>query len=97
MEGLGGGIAELRPLSPGGPGGENPLLCYGSHALSKVQEENRSCARDQVVIARPPVPTPPRRYRRSLVSGRFAVSINVICVGIRSSLPKRRYRVVAYV
>jgi hypothetical protein len=35
------------------------------------------------------------RYRRSLVSkGRFTISINVICVGIRSSLPKRRYRVV---
>jgi hypothetical protein len=26
--------------------------------------------------------------------GRFAISINVICVGIRSGLPKRRYRVV---
>jgi hypothetical protein len=48
-----------------------------------------------VVIARPPVLTPPWRYRRSLVSkGRFTTSINVICVGIRSSLPKRRYRVV---
>ena len=47
-----------------------------------------------VVIARPPVLTPPWRYRRSLVSkGRFAICINVICVGIRSSLPKRRYRV----
>ena len=34
------------------------------------------------------------RYRRSLVSkGRFTIFINVICVGIRSSLPKRRYRV----
>jgi hypothetical protein len=38
---------------------------------------------------------PPWRYRRSLVSkGRFTTSINVICVGIRSSLSKRRYRVV---
>jgi hypothetical protein len=26
--------------------------------------------------------------------GRFAISINVICVGIRSGLPKRQYRVV---
>jgi hypothetical protein len=35
------------------------------------------------------------RYRLSLVSkGRFTTSINVICVGIRSSLSKRRYRVV---
>jgi hypothetical protein len=35
------------------------------------------------------------RYRRSLVSkGRFTTSINVICVGIRSGLSKRRYRVV---
>jgi hypothetical protein len=66
-----------------------------TQALSDVQEESLSCARDQVVIARPPVLTPPWRYRRSLVSkGRFAISINVICVGIRSGLPKRRYRVV---
>jgi hypothetical protein len=35
------------------------------------------------------------RYRRPLVSkGRFTIFINVICVGTRSSLPKRRYRVV---
>jgi hypothetical protein len=55
------------------------------------------CARDQVVIARPPVltDTPMARYRRSLVSkGRFTISSNVICVGTRSSLPKRRHRVV---
>jgi hypothetical protein len=47
--------------------------------------------RDQVVIARPPVLTPPWCYRRSLVSkGRFAaMPINAICVGICSSLPKR--------
>jgi hypothetical protein len=64
-------------------------------ALSSVEEETHSCARGQVVIARPPVPTPSRRYRRSLVSkGCFAVPINVICVGIRSVLPKMRYRVV---
>jgi hypothetical protein len=79
----------LRPLSPGGAGGgAKPLLCHNPQALSNAQEENLSCARDQVV-------TPPWRYRRSLVSkGRFAISINVICVGICSSLPKRRYRVV---
>jgi hypothetical protein len=66
----------------------------GAEGLA-VQEENHSCARGQVVIARPPVLTPPWRYRRSVVSkGRFAIFINVICVGIRSSLPKRRYRVV---
>jgi hypothetical protein len=76
-------------------GGEKPLLCCGSQALSNVQEETHSSARDQVIIAKPPAPTPSRRYRRSLVSkGCFVVSINVICVGIRSSLPKRRYRVV---
>jgi hypothetical protein len=81
---------------PGGPGGAKPLL-FTTHKQCQidVQEENLSCARDQVVIARPPVLTPPWRYRRSLVSkGRFAISINVICVGIRSGLPKRRYRVV---
>jgi hypothetical protein len=55
----------------------------------------RSCARDQVVVARPLVLTPPWRYRRSLVSkGRFTTSINVIYVRTRSSLSKRRYRVV---
>jgi hypothetical protein len=36
-EGLVAGVAELRaPLSPGGPGGEKPLLCHGSQALSNV-------------------------------------------------------------
>jgi hypothetical protein len=93
-EGL-AGVAELCRLFPGGAGGEKPLLCHNPPALLAVQEENHSCARDQVVIARPPVLTPPRRYRRSLVSkGRFTAPINVICVVIRSSLPKRRYRVV---
>jgi hypothetical protein len=77
-------------------GGRSKAVAFHNpQALSNVQEENLSCARDQVVIARPPVLTPPWRYRRSLVSkGRFAISINVICVGIRSSPPKRRYRVV---
>jgi hypothetical protein len=89
------GIAELRRLFPGGLEGEKPLLCHNPQALSNVQEENHSCARDQVVIARPPVLALSRRYRRSLMSkGRFTISINVICVGIRSSFPKRRYRVV---
>jgi hypothetical protein len=86
------------PPRGGGAGGEKPLLYHNSQApLSIVQEEAHSCARDQVVIARPPVLTPPRCYRRSLVSkgkGRFTISINVICVRTRSSLPKRRYRVV---
>jgi hypothetical protein len=64
-------------------------------AMCKKEAHHLGCARDQVVIARPPVLIPQWRYRRSLVSkGRFAISINVICVGIRSSLPKRRYRVV---
>jgi hypothetical protein len=75
--------------------GNKAVGFHNPQAFSNVEEENISCARDQVVIARPPVLTPPRRYRRSLVSkGRFAIFINVICVGIRSSLPKRRYRVV---
>jgi hypothetical protein len=34
----------------------------------RCARRNLSCARDQVVIARPPVLTPPWRYRRSLVS-----------------------------
>jgi hypothetical protein len=63
--------------------------------MAVQEEESRSCARDQVVVARPPVLTPPCRYRRPLVSkGRFTIPINVICVGIRSNLSKRRYRVV---
>jgi hypothetical protein len=54
------GVVELRRLVPGGPGGETPLLCHNPQALSNVQEEeeNLSCARGQVVIARPPVLTP---------------------------------------
>jgi hypothetical protein len=68
-------------------GGTKPLLCH--NPPEDVQEETLSCARDQVVLpadsqsqARPPVLTPPWRYRRSVLSkGRFAISINVICVG----------------
>ena len=43
---------------------------YNPQALSNVQEEDLSCARDQVVIARPPAgtDTPMARYRRSLAS-----------------------------
>jgi hypothetical protein len=86
-------MAELRRLIPGGPGGEEPLLCHNSQGVSNVQEETLICARDQVIIARPPVGC--RRPHGvigalSLVSkGRFAVSINVICAGIRSGPPKR--------
>jgi hypothetical protein len=61
------GVSELRPLFPGGPGGGKPLLCHNP-GLSNVQEESLSCARDQVVIARPPVLTPPWRYRLSALS-----------------------------
>jgi hypothetical protein len=89
-------MAELRPLFPGGPGGAKPLL-FTTHKPCQMCKKKTLVVHvtHQVVIARPPVLTPPWRYRRSLVSkGRFAISINVICVGIRSSLPKRRYRVV---
>jgi hypothetical protein len=89
------------PERPGGPGAARrrkaAALPQFTSLVNNMQEENLSFARDQVVIiARPAAPTPPRRYRRSLVrrKGRIAVSINVICVGIRSGLPKRRCRVV---
>jgi hypothetical protein len=90
------GVFGLAPLSvPGRARGNKAVAFHNPQAFSNVQEENHSCARDQVVIARPPIPTPPWRYRRSVVSkGRFAIFINVICVGICSGLPKRRYRVV---
>jgi hypothetical protein len=39
-------MAELRRLVPGGAGGEKPLICHNPQALSNVQEENLSCARD---------------------------------------------------
>jgi hypothetical protein len=80
---------------PGRARADKTVAFHNPQAFSNVQEESHSCARDQVVLARPPVLTPPWRYRRSLVSkGRFAIFINVICVGTRSSLPKGRYRVV---
>ena len=58
------GVAELCPLFAGGAGGENPLLCCGSQALSNAQEEeeNQSCARGKVVIARPHRPRRPRDW-----------------------------------
>jgi hypothetical protein len=61
--GLAGMAPELRPpLFPGGPegpGGAKPLLFTTRKPCQNVQEESRSCARDQVVVARPPVLTPP--------------------------------------
>jgi hypothetical protein len=47
-EGL-AGMAELAPLFPGVGGGAKPLLF-----TTQPQEEGLSCARGQVVIARPP-------------------------------------------
>jgi hypothetical protein len=72
-EGL-AGVVELRPLFPGGPGGENA-----------------SCARDQVVIARPPALTltPPWRYRRFLVSkGRFLCYISINVQALRKAISR---------
>jgi hypothetical protein len=57
-EGL-AGMAALAPLFPVRPGGTKPLLFTTGKPSQNVQEENRSCARDQVVVARPPVLTPP--------------------------------------
>jgi hypothetical protein len=36
------GMAELRPCSRGGAGGEKPLLCHNPQASSNVQEETHS-------------------------------------------------------
>ena len=58
---------ELRPLLPGGPGGANPLLFTTRKPCQNVQEENRSCARDQVVVARPHVLTPPHGFIGALL------------------------------
>jgi hypothetical protein len=79
IEGL-AGMVELPPLCIPGRGVRSKAVAFHNpQALSNVQEGNLSCARDQVVIARPPVLTPPWRYRRSLVSkGRFDISINVV-------------------
>ncbi len=53
------GVFGLGPLFPGGPGGATALFFTTRKPSQNVQEENRSCARDQVVVARPPVLTPP--------------------------------------
>jgi hypothetical protein len=44
---------------PGRARGHKAAAFHNPQAFSNVQEENRSCARDQVVVARPPVLTPP--------------------------------------
>jgi hypothetical protein len=47
------GMAELRPLIPGG-GQEEKSRCFATthkQAVSHVQEENLSCARGQVITA----------------------------------------------
>jgi hypothetical protein len=85
--GVPGGYARgvwVTSTAPGRARGDKAVAFHNPQAFSNVQEETRSCARGQVVIARPPVLTPPWRYRRSLVSKeRFAISTNVVCVGIR--------------
>jgi hypothetical protein len=48
-EGL-AGMAELRVLVPGGGRRKNAVAFHNPQALSNVQEETLSCARDQVVI-----------------------------------------------
>jgi hypothetical protein len=52
-EGPGRGGSATPPV-PGRDTGGGGVLCHNPQALSNVQEENLSCARDQVVIARPP-------------------------------------------
>jgi hypothetical protein len=99
-------MAELRPLFPVREGQSRRSKAVD---LPRFATRRKPCrmrkkkpiaayvTRCQVVIARPPAPTSPRRYRRSLVSkGHFTASINAICVGTCSSLPKRRYRVGIY-
>jgi hypothetical protein len=44
---------------PGRGRGNKAVAFHNLQAFSNVQEESRSCARDQVVVARPPVLTPP--------------------------------------
>jgi hypothetical protein len=44
---------------PGGGRRSKAVAFHNPQALSNAQEENLSCARDQVVIARPPVLIPP--------------------------------------
>jgi hypothetical protein len=66
-EGYARGVS-VSSTVPGRARGSNKAVAFHNpQALSNVQEENRSCARDQmaVAVARPPVLTPPWRYRRS--------------------------------
>jgi hypothetical protein len=62
------GWLSLLRCSREGRQGEQSRCFHNLHALSNVHEENLSCARDQVVIARPPVLTPPWRSRHSLMT-----------------------------
>jgi hypothetical protein len=50
---------QLGPTAVGHPLRRKAVTFHNPQAFSNVQEENHSCARDQVVIARPPVLTPP--------------------------------------
>jgi hypothetical protein len=57
-----GGAQAVRHCAgrPGREGrGNKAVAFHNPQAFSNVQEENRSCARDQVAVARPPVLTPP--------------------------------------
>jgi hypothetical protein len=102
----GGVLVRASSISPGRARGNKTVLelCHNPQALSNVQEENRSCARDQVPggsrKATGTDTAPPWRYRRSLVSkGRFLyytyyIHQRDLCGNPFSSLSKRRYRVV---
>jgi hypothetical protein len=57
-EGYARGVWVSSPV-PGRARGNKAAAFHNPQAFSNVQEENRSCARDQVVVARPPVLTPP--------------------------------------
>jgi hypothetical protein len=76
-------------------GQEEKRRCFAAaHRPCQVRKKKTivaHVARWQVVIARPPVLSPDTP---ATIAGRFAISINVICVRIRSGLPKRQYRVV---
>jgi hypothetical protein len=92
-EGYARGVWVSSPV-PGRARGGKAVAFHNPQASQSGQEENHSCARGQVVIARPPVLTPPMTLSAPSCEskGRFTTSMNVICVGIRSGgLPKRRY------
>jgi hypothetical protein len=67
-EGL-AGMAELRPLFPGRPGEKSRCFLQPTSPARCARRAKSLvvCARDQVVVARPPVLTPPWRYWCSLV------------------------------